>query len=81
MSADERKRVVAAAEDLADRIRETVKVCADRNRAVQLMQAILGTRVPDRVDLVAVGSAAAATVMAQPRAPVPQPVVGRSRSG
>ncbi|MGL4234769.1 CBASS cGAMP synthase [Tabrizicola sp.] len=81
MSAEERKHVVTAAENLADRIRETVKGCDDRQRAVQLMQAILGTRVPDRADLVTVGPAAVATVMAQPRAQVPQPLVGRSQSG
>lgn len=82
MSAEERRHVVAMAEDLASRIREAVHACDDRRRAVDLMQAVLGARVPDRADLVTVGaSAAVAAVMAQPRAPVPQPAVGRSKSG
>jgi hypothetical protein len=82
MSAAERKHVVAAAESLACSIRDAVRTCNDRPQAVQLMQTILGTRIPDRTDLVTVGPAAAeAAVMSQPRAPVPQPIVGRSRSG
>jgi hypothetical protein len=82
MSAQERRLVIAAAEDLARRFRETVRVCDDSRRAVELMQGILGGRVPDRPDLVVVGApGAVAAVMAQPRSPVPQPTVGRSKSG
>jgi hypothetical protein len=82
MTEQEKRQVFAAAQDLAGRIRETVKICDDPRRAVDLMQGILGDRVPDRPDLVNVGApAAVAAVMAQPRAPVPQPVVGRSKSG
>ena len=77
----DRDTVVRAAQTLANRMREIVKHCNDEREAVDAMIALLGTRVPDRIDLVSVAVAAVATVAATPKRQVDAPAVGRSSSG
>jgi len=79
--AADRDKVVRAAHTLANRMREIVKHCNDEREAVDAMIALLGTRVPDRIDLVSVTVAAVATVAAAPKRQVEAPAVGRSSSG
>ena len=82
MTQEERRRVVAAAEKLRAHLRTIVNSCSNQARAVELLRAEFGDRVPDRPDLVIVGVAAAtATVMSTPRKAVAAPEVGRSKSG
>lgn len=80
MSQEERRRVVAAAENLRAHLRTIVNSCSDQARAIELLRAEFGDRVPDRPDLVVVG-VTAATILSTPRTAVAAPEVGRSKSG
>lgn len=80
MSPEERRRVVAAAENLRGHLRTIVNACSDPARAIDLLRAEFGDRVPNRPDLVIVG-AVAATILSTPRTAVAAPEVGRSKSG
>ena len=81
MSAEQRQVVVNDVGSLRDRLRSVISSCNEENEAVDLMQVILGDRVPDRPDLVSISTPAAAAVLSQPKKVVPAPVVGRSESG
>ncbi|SEH89119.1 hypothetical protein SAMN02799636_04311 [Methylobacterium sp. 275MFSha3.1] len=81
MSPEQRSRVAAEAGELRDRLKEVVEACDEKRRAIDLMQAAFGRRVPDRPDLVSIPVRAEATITSQPKKTVPAPVVGRSQSG
>ncbi len=81
MSPVQRSRVSAEARKLRDRLKEIVEACDEKRRAIDLMHAAFGKRVPDRPDLVSIPVRAEATITSQPKRVVPAPVVGRSQSG
>lgn len=81
MSVEQRKKVVGKLQDLEAKLRETVTKCDDEARAVDLLRAGFGTRVPLRPDLVIIQASPAMTVLSEPRKTVPAPEVGRSVSG
>lgn len=81
MSLEERARVATKAEELRDRLKEAVEACAERRRAVDLVRLAFGKRVPNRPDLVSLPAPAEVTIKSYPKAIVPAPEVGRSRSG
>jgi hypothetical protein len=81
MSASQRKKVIEKLQELETKLREAVTKCDDQNRAVELIRAGFGPRVPVRPDLVIIQSAPAVTVLSQPKKTVPAPEVGRSISG
>jgi len=81
MNVDQQRVVVREAENLRERLKSVISACSQEKEAVDLMQAILGDRVPDRPDLVTISAPAAAAVLSQPKRVVPAPVVGRSESG
>ena len=62
-------------------MRQIVKHCTDEREAVDAMIALLGKRVPVRIDLVSIASAAIVSVAATPKRQVEAPIVGRSSSG
>jgi hypothetical protein len=81
MTPQERDQVIAQVEVLRDRLKESVETCSDARRAVDLVTSVLGKRIPDRPDLVAIAAVTAATVLSHPTRVVAAPEVGRSRSG
>jgi hypothetical protein len=81
LTADERRRAIRKAEALRDGLRETINSCSEPARAIELLTAVLGSRVPNRPDLVSISVPAPAAVLSYPRKEVPAPVVGRSKSG
>jgi hypothetical protein len=80
MSPEERRRVVGAAQNLCGHLRTIINSCSDQARAIELLRAAFGDRVPYRPDLVIVGGATL-TVLSTPRTPVAAPEVGRSKTG
>lgn len=81
MTAEQRKKVVGKLKDLEATLRETVTKCDDKDRAVDLLRAGFGSRVPKRPDLVIIQASPAVTVLSEPKRTVPAPEVGRSVSG
>jgi hypothetical protein len=76
---DDRSAVIAALEKLASTLREAVKHCQDKQKAVDHLIYAFGDRVPNRPDLVTIS--VAATVLSHPKKVVAAPEVGRSKSG
>ncbi|WP_349962424.1 CBASS cGAMP synthase [Rhizobium sp. ZPR3] len=81
MTATERKRVIGKLQELEASLREIVTKCDNENRAIELLRAGFGPRVPFRPDLVIIQATPAVTVLSEPKKKVPAPEVGRSISG
>ncbi len=79
MSATQRKNAAAKARELGARLKEVLSSPTDKRSAVDIMRLVLGERVPDMPELVAI--TAAATVLSHPKKVVAAPEVGRSQSG
>lgn len=77
---EDRSAICAIAKSFASELRLIIKQCKDAEEAVRKLKEALGSRVPDRPDLVRV-SDALTTIYAQPKKEMPAPVIGRSTSG
>jgi cyclic GMP-AMP synthase len=80
-TADQRRAAIKAAAQMREDLDMAINHCWQSEAAVSRMQAIFGSRIPDRPDLVSVKAAAAAAVAAAPVRYTPAPNVGRSTSG
>jgi hypothetical protein len=80
MSGAERKKAIELAKALVDKLETTLENCFSATVAISNLQDVLGSRFPNRPDLVKV-KAEAAVFLSAPRDIVPAPQVQRSRSG
>jgi hypothetical protein len=80
-SADERATAIRAAGMMHEEVDMAVHHCYIPESAVTRMQAVFGSRISHRPDLVSVKAAAAAAIAATPAMYTPAPAVGRSKSG
>ncbi len=78
---DERRAAIKAAAQMLEDLDMAINHSWQSEEAVSLMQAVFGSRIPNRPDLVSVKAAAAAAVAAAPVHYTPAPDVGRSTSG
>ncbi len=78
---DERAWVARRVEGLRGELREIVERCSDPRRAVDILQASFGPRIPDKPELVEIKVAASLAVASYAPKVVAAPEVGRSRSG
>ncbi len=81
MSATQRSKVIGKLRELEANLRQAVTRCDNPDRAVELVRAAFGPRVPPRPDLVIIQVAPAVTVLSEPKKTVAAPEVGRSISG
>ena len=82
MSDAERRKAIDLAKALVDKLETTLENCFSSAVAISNMQDVLGSRFPNRPDLVKVKAEPEhAIVFAAPREIVPAPQVTRSRSG